>query len=160
MTSVPDWVEFPRPDPGVVVAMVRAVAASGDSGEFGDGVEVVIEAPEPGWLAGLFGDHRPDQARIVVTGAGGRTGYPYSVQLVTDHGGRAARRLPRLPGWATSDCAGMAFLMQKGGRHDPPDWAGLVGGAVAALSTLLPERGDERWRAGIDRLIDRGAGQR
>jgi hypothetical protein len=152
-----DWVEFRRSDAGAVIGMVRAVAEAADPGEYGQGVEVVIEAPRPGWLAGLFGDHEPDRARIVVTRAGGGARYPFSVQLVTDHGGNAARRLPRTSGWATSNSAGMAFLMQKGRPTDPPDWGGLVGGALAALSALRPDAGDDGWRVRVDRAIERSA---
>src|SRR5882757_1118669 len=114
MSVVPEWIEFARGDADVVIAMVRAVARAADPGEFGDGVEVVVEAPKPGFFAGLFGDHEPDQARIVVTKTGGQVRYPFCVQLVTDHGGRAAHRLPRLRGWAVSESAGLAFLVQKG----------------------------------------------
>lgn len=150
-----DWVEFGRRDAYVVVAMVRAVAETADPGEYGDGVEVVIEAPGRGRLAGLFGDHEPDQARIVVTGAGGEVGYPFSIQLVTDDGAKAAQRLPRATGWTRSNCAGLAFLMRKGGPDDAPDWFGLVRGALGALSTLRPDAGDDGWKARVDRTIDR-----
>jgi hypothetical protein len=150
-----DWVEFTRSDASAVIAMVREVARAADPGEHGDGVEVVIEAPRPGVVERLFGDHTPDQARIVVSRRGGEVRYPYNVQLVTDHGADAAHRVPRLRGWAASNSAGMAFLVQKGRRADPPDWAGLVGGAVAALSALRPEAGDRGWRAALDRAIDR-----
>jgi hypothetical protein len=152
---VPDWVEFRRSDAGAVVGMVRAVAEAADPGEYGDGVEVVIEAPRPGWLAGLFGDHLPDQARIVVTRPGGEVRYPFSVQLVTDRGGDAVRRLPRATGWVLSNSAGLAFLVRKGGEHDAPDWGGLVAGALNALCLLRPDAGDEHWQVGIDRAIRR-----
>jgi hypothetical protein len=152
---VPDWVELRRSDVSAVVGMVRSVAEAADPGEHGEGVEVVIEAPRPGWLAGLFGDHRPDQARIVVTRPGGEVRYPFSVQLVTDHGGNAAHRVPRTAGWVASNCAGRAFLMQKGAEAGAPDWADLVRGALDALSALRPDAGDEHWRVGIDRAIAR-----
>jgi hypothetical protein len=153
-----DWVEFGRSDASAVIAMVRSVARAADPGEHGDGVEVVIEAPRPGLLDRLFGDHKPDQARIVVSRPGGEVRYPYNVQLVTDHGADAAHRVPRLRGWAASNSAGLAFLVQKGRSVDPPDWAGLVGGAVAALSALRPDAGDRGWKAAVDRAIRRAAG--
>ena len=80
--------------------------------------------------------------------------YPFHIHLVTDHGGAAARRLPRLPGWVVSNSNGLAFLIQKG-NGDRWDWAALVGGAVAALSTLRPDADDDGWRAGVDRAVRR-----
>ncbi|GAA5184481.1 hypothetical protein GCM10023322_26060 [Rugosimonospora acidiphila] len=153
--TVADWVEFRRSEAYAVVAAVRAVAEAADPGEYGDGVEVVVEAPPPGWLRGIFGDHEPDQARIVVTRPDGESRYPFSVQLVTDHGEEAARRLPATSGWTRSSCAGLAFLMQKGGPDDPPDWPGLVHGALHALAALRPDAGDEGWRVRTDRAIRR-----
>jgi hypothetical protein len=150
-----DWVGFRRSDASAVIAIVRDVAQAADPGEHGDGVEVVIEAPRPGLVQRLFGDHAPDQARIVVSRPGGEVRYPYNVQLVTDHGADAAHRVPRVHGWAASNSAGLAFLVQKGSLADPPDWAGLVGGAVAALSALRPEAGDRGWRAAVDRSVSR-----
>jgi hypothetical protein len=94
----------------------------------------------------------------VVSRPGGEVRYPYNVQLVTDHGADAAHRVPRLRGWAASNSAGLAFLVQKGRSVDPPDWAGLVGGAVAALSALRPDAGDRGWKAAVDRAIMRAAG--
>jgi hypothetical protein len=49
----------------------------------------------------------------------------------------------------------MAFLMQKGRPDQRYEWATLVGGAIAALSTLRSDASDDGWRAMIDR-----AGQR
>ncbi len=160
MGVVPGWVAFQRSDASIVIEMVREVAASRDPGEHGEGVEVVIEAPRPSFFRWLVGDHEPDQARIAVTKAGGLVRYPFHIQLITDHGGNAAHRLPRLPGWATSNTAGMAFLMRKGepgyqARHQRYDWATLVGGAVAAMSVLRPDADDAGWRAMIDRAIRR-----
>ena len=155
MSPMPDWLEFHRRGPDAVIALVRAAALAADPGEYGDGVEVVVEAPRPGWFGGLFTDRRPDLARIVVTRSAGAVRYPFSVQLVTDHGADAAHRLPRLRGWATSNSAGLAFLIQKGRPHDAPNWAGLVGGAIVALSTLRPDAGDDGWRATLDRTINR-----
>jgi hypothetical protein len=174
--SVADWVEFGRSDAGLVIAMVRAVAQAADPGLHGEGVEVVIEAPKPGWFVGLLGDHEPDRARIAVTRAGGEVRYPFHVQLVTDHGGDAAHRVPRVAGWASSNSAGRAYLMCKerpeigwpeadrGAGSEPAggsepgagfDWAGLVAGAVGALSALRPDAADTGWRAGVDRAIRR-----
>jgi hypothetical protein len=153
-----DWVEFRRSDASAVIAMVGDVARAADPGEHGDGVEVVIQAPRPGFLERLFGDHTPDQARILVSRPGGEVRYPYNVQLVTDHGPDAAHRVPKVRGWASSNSAGLALLVQKGRRADPPDWAGLVGGAVAALSALRPEVGDRGWKAAVDRSVNRAAG--
>ncbi len=162
---MPEWVEFDRTDAGIVIEMVRRVALSGDPGAYGEGVEVVIEVPrgqrrrsrsvaEPrtpdaslrGFFAGLFHDDPPEQARIAVTRTGGEVRYPFHVQLVTPHGGDAARRVPALPGWARSNSAGLAFLMQKGRTGDRYEWAGLVGGAVAALHALASPP-DTGWRA-------------
>lgn len=160
----PGWIEFHRADAGVVIEAVRAIAESRDPGLHGFGVEVVIEPPRPGWLAGLFGGRdASDQARIVVTKAGGVVGYPFHVQLVTEHGAEAARRVPHLPGWAASRSAGLAFLMLKAepanGRTATVttgfDFAGLVGGAVLALEALRGEVPDGLWRARVDRAIRR-----
>jgi hypothetical protein len=148
-------VEFRRSDATVVVELVRRVAETGDPGQHGDGVEVVIEAPRRGWLGRLVDDGLPEQARIAVTKFGGAVRYPFHVQLVTDHGGTAARRLPRVPGWAVSNSDGLAFLIQKGRGGDRYDWAALVGGAFAALSALRPDAGDDGWRAGVDRAVRR-----
>jgi hypothetical protein len=148
-------VEFRRSDASAVIEMVRTVAQAGDPGEHGHGVEVVIEAPMPGGLASLFGHHEPDQARIAVTRVGGEVRYPFHVQLVTRHRGGAAHRVPHVPGWATSNSAGAAFLMQKGRPEQRYEWAGLVGGAVAALSVLRSDASDDGWRAMIDRAVHR-----
>ncbi len=163
-----EWITFRRSDAGAVIEAVRAIADAADPGLHGYGVEVVIEPPRPGWLAGLFGGRDAgDQARIVVTKAGGEVSYPFHVQLVSEHGAGAAHRVPRLPGWAASRCAGLAFVMLKGipevsagvVRYAPIrryDWAGLVGGAMAALVALrdgVPADGE--WRARVDRAIRR-----
>jgi len=147
-------VEFRRSDAALVIDLVRAVAETGDPGVHGDGVEVVIEAPRRGWFGRLLDDGVPEQARIAVTKFGGAVRYPFHVHLVTDDGGSATRRLPRLPGWAVSNSNGLAFLILKGGG-ERYDWAALVGGAVAALSALRPDADEEGWRAGIDRDIHR-----
>jgi hypothetical protein len=146
------WVEFRRSDPAVAVEMVREVARVGDPGEHGHGVEVVIEAPRPRLLADIFGAE-PAAARIAVTKAGGEVAYPFHIQLLSDQGGRAGRRLPARPGWAVSNSAGMAFLMQKGRPGDPFDWPALVVGAVDALTVLRKDADDDGWRAAVDRGI-------
>jgi hypothetical protein len=153
--GVAEWMEFRRSDAAAVIDLVRAVAEATDPGEHGDGVEVVIEAPRKGWFGRLADDGLPEQARIGVTKFGGAVRYPFHVHLVTDRGGAAARRLPRQRGWAVSNSNGLAFLIQKGGSGDRPDWAALVSGAVAALSALRPDADDEGWRAGIDRAVRR-----
>jgi hypothetical protein len=147
-------VAFRRADASAVIDMVRAVAEARDAGEYGDGVEVVITAPRLGWFGRLFRDRTPDLARIVVTKAGGAVGYPFDVQIVSQYGGRAAHLVDAAPGWATSDSAGLAFLVQKGRPGARPDWGGLVAGAVAGLSALhkLPDKG---WRARVDRAVRR-----
>lgn len=152
-TAVPTWVEFDRSAPEAVVALVRLVATTADAGAHGDGVEVVVEAPKPRLLADILGAE-PAAARIAVTGPGGRVGYPFHIELISDRGGRAARVLRAPYGWATSDSAGRAFLMQKG-RGSSYDWAGLVTGALWALSALRPDARDEGWRAAIDREVRR-----
>jgi hypothetical protein len=152
---VPDWVGFKRSDADVVIAMIRTVAESADPGEYGDGVEVVVQAPKPGWFAGFFGDHEPDQARIAITKRAGEVRYPFSVQLITDHGAEAAHKVPHLSGWAASNSAGLAFLVQKGRSGDRYDWASLAGGAVAALSALRPDADDAGWQVTVDRAVDR-----
>ena len=150
------WVDFRRADAGTVVALVRAVAGAGDPGEHGHGVEVVVEAPPLRWLARLFDrDGRPDQARIAVTKNGGVVAYPFDIRLVTGDGGRAARRVPVTPGWARSDSAGEAFVIQKGRPGDPYAWDELVAGAVAALCALRRKAPDAGWRARVDRAIRR-----
>jgi hypothetical protein len=148
-------VEFRRSDATEVIDLVRAVARDADPGEHGDGVEVVIEAPRRNWFGRLRDDGLPEQARIGVTKAGGVVRYPFHIHLVTNHGGEAARRVPRLSGWATSNSAGLAFLVQKGRSGDRLDWPSLVGGAVAALSALRPDAGELGWRAVIDRSVRR-----
>ncbi len=155
MESTAGWVAFRRSDATAVIGLVRAVAEAADPGEHGDGVEVVVETPRLGLLAGLFRDRVPDQARVVVTRAGGVVGYPFSIQVVSEHGGRAARLVPARPGWATSDSAGLAFVVQKGRPGTRYDWGGLVGGAVAALCALQGDLPDEGWRAMVDRAVQR-----
>jgi hypothetical protein len=155
MGGVPEWVRFDRTDVSAVVALVQAVAEAGDAGEHGDGVEVVIEVPRKGWFRRLFDDGQPEQARIGVTKPGGEVRYPFHVHLVTDHGGRAARRLPRTPGWAASNSAGEAFWMQKGRAGTEPDWPALVTGALGALAVLRSDARNRGWRAMVDRAVQR-----
>jgi hypothetical protein len=154
-----DWVEFSRSDATEVIELVRRVAQAADPGEHGEGVEVVIETPRRGFFAGLFDGHplddnRPEQARIAVTKPGGEVRYPFHINLVTPDAGAASKRLPAVRGWARSNSAGLAFLVQKGRMGDRYDWPGLVGGAVAAL-TILANPPESGWRATIDRAIRR-----
>ncbi len=153
----PGWVGFRRADASAVIDMVRAVAEARDPGAFGDGVEVVIEAPRRGWLARLFDrDGLPDQARIIVTKHGGEVGYPFDIQLLTDSGGRAARQVPVRRGWARSNSAGIAYLIQKGRPGAAYSWGDLVGGAIAALCALRDKHPEKGWRATVDRSVRRG----
>src|SRR5918992_2547846 len=92
-----DWVTFDRRDPAAVVELVRSVAATADPGEYGDGVEVVVEAPAPSFLRDIFGAE-PASAHIAVTKPGGEVGYPFHVRLVSDQGGHAGRLAPRRGG--------------------------------------------------------------
>jgi hypothetical protein len=151
---VETWSAFRRSDPGRVVDLVRAVAEARDPGLHGHGVEVVLEAPRKTWWQALFNrDDTLAQARIVVTRAGGSVGYPFDVRLVTGFGANAAHRLGARPGWAVSNSAGMAFLIQKGGPGTGPDYTALVTGAVSALAALREDPKDAGWRARIDRSI-------
>jgi hypothetical protein len=149
-----EWVIFDRREPSVVVELIRGVAATGDPGEYGDGVEVVLEAPAPSFLRDIFGAE-PASAHIAVTKPGGEVGYPFNVRLVSDQGGDAGHRAPRRAGWAVSNSAGLAFLMQKGASGAPPDWPDLVEGAIAALAALRTDAGDPGWRAAVDRSVFR-----
>jgi len=163
--SAGGWVQFRRSDPAAVVNMVRAVAGAADPGEHGDGVEVVICAPQLGFWARLFRDRTPDQARVVVTAAGGEVTYPFSVQLVTDEGRtvgalarlrarRKVRKIPARSGWARSNSAGLSFLVQKG-WSDVYEWGDLVDGAISAISALTRKLPDAGWRATVDRAVKR-----
>lgn len=154
MVSGVDWVIFDRRDPSVVVELIRGVAATSDPGEYGDGVEVVLEAPAPSFLRDIFGAE-PASAHIAVTKPGGEVGYPFHVRLVSDQGGDAGRRAPRRDGWAISNSAGLAFLMQKGAAGAAYDWADLVDGAIAALTALRTDAPDRGWRAAVDRSVFR-----
>jgi hypothetical protein len=149
------WIGFSSGDPAVVVALVRTVAARHDPGEHGDGAEVVIETPRPGWFGRRVLRRGRAQARLVVTTAGGAVGYPFEVQLVSEHGGRAARLVGAGPGWAVSNSAGLAFLIQKGADSAGFDFAGLVATAVGALRRLRPMADNAGWRAMVDRGIAR-----
>jgi len=151
-----EWVVFDRRDPSVVVELISGVAATGDPGEYGDGVEVVVEPPAPSFLRDIFGAE-PASAHIAVTKPGGAVGYPFDVRLVSDQGGDAGRRAPRRGGWAISNSAGLAFLMQKGAVGAPPDWVDLVDGALAALTALRTDADDPGWRVAVDRGVSRAA---
>lgn len=132
------------------------MAAARDPGLHGHGVEVVVEAPRKKWWQALFNeDEELAQARIVVTRAGGAVRYPFDIQLVTAYGANAAHRVDRRPGWAASNSAGLAFLIQKGGPGARFDWSALVGGAVAALVELRHDVAETGWRVRVDRAIHR-----
>jgi len=150
-----DWVVFRSSDAGTVVDLVRGVADARDAGEHGHGVEVVIEAPRRGWLRALFNaDNTVAQARIVVTREGGAVEYPFDVRLITAHGADAAHKVGYRPGWAASNSAGLAFLVQKSGPAGF-DFGGLVATAVAALRELRRRPLDKGWRARVDRSVRR-----
>jgi hypothetical protein len=154
------WVMFGRSDAGAVIDLVRAVAEARDPGEHGDGVEVVLEAPRKRWWRALLNeDEELAQARIVVTRADGVVGYPFDIQLVTPYGADAAHRVGPRPGWAVSNSAGRAFLIQKGRPGAGFDFGGLVGGAVAALAELRADPEDEGWRARVDRAVHRAGAE-
>jgi hypothetical protein len=164
----PDWTEFTRHDLAHLADVVRDVAASGDRGAHGHGVEVVIESPPlRAWQRWLHW-RRPrerDRASIAVTNSRGIAKYPVHIRLYTTHGGDAGRKVDRRPGWTTSNTAGQAILMMKaraathgaavGLGTDPLDADELATGTVAALDDLhlfSPLRG---WRFRVDRLVRR-----
>jgi hypothetical protein len=156
----PDWVRFHRRDATPVIELLRTVADARDPGEHGDGVEVVVESPKPGWLADLLGRADYVQARIIVTKSGGEVTYPFDVHLISDRGGGAARRAGRGlvgpgKGWATSDTDGRAYLVRKGGPQDPLDWATLASGTMTALGVLAGRVKDNGWRVRVDRAVRR-----
>ena len=150
------WLPFRRSRPDRVLDLVRRVAAARDAGEHGQGVEVVVEAPRTKWWRALFNrDDTVAQARIVVTRAGGEVRYPFDIQLVTAYGGNAAHRLGTRPGWAMSNSAGMAFVIQKGTHRTEFDFEELTTGAVAALAKLRKKPQERGWRVRIDRNVRR-----
>ena len=154
MSAVDTWLAFRRSDARSVIDLVRAVADSRDPGEHGHGVEVVLEAPRKTWWRALFNrDDTLAQARIVVTRAGGEVSYPFDIQLVTGYGADAAHRVGARPGWAVSNSAGLAFLIQKGRPGARFDFGGLVGAAVAALVELRDDAPDRGWRVRVDREV-------
>ena len=156
MSAVETWLPFRRSDASAVVDLVRAVAEARDPGEHGHGVEVVLEAPRKKWWQALLNsDDKLAQARIVVTRAGGEVRYPFDIQLVTNYGGNAAHRVGARPGWAVSNSAGLAFLIQKGRPDARFDFGGLVGVAVAALVELRNDAPDLGWRVRVDRAVRR-----
>jgi hypothetical protein len=158
MSAVETWVPFRRSRPDRVVDLVRHVADARDPGEHGHGVEVVLEAPRTKWWKALFNrDDTLAQARIVVTREGGEVRYPFDIQLVTAYGANAAHRLGTRPGWAMSNSAGMAFVIQKGTHRAAGDFdfAELTAGAVAALARLRRKPQERGWRARVDRDVRR-----
>jgi hypothetical protein len=171
------WSSFRRRDLTSVIAIVRDLAVTGDTGAHGHGVEIVLESPRRHWWRRAFDRAPRDQARIAVTGESGIAGYPINVRLVTGFGPKAAHKIERRDGWATSvtsmtlaqsDAAsalvqhhphqtGEAILVLKRGTapiFDPADAAAeVVAGTVAALAdlhVLSPNRG---WRVRIDRDV-------
>ena len=143
-----------------MVELLRGAADVRDSGAYGDGVEVVVESPRPGWWADLFGRADHVQARIIVTKVGGDVSYPFDVHLIADGGGRAAHRAGRGlvgpgRGWATSVTAGEAFLVRKGRPDEPPDWLTLAAGTLAAMKTLAGRVPDRGWKVRVDRALQR-----
>jgi len=149
-------VPFRRSRPDQVADLVRRVAAARDPGEHGEGVEVVVEAPRTAWWRALFDrDDTLAQARIVVTRAGGEVRYPFDIRLVTAYGAGAAHRLGTRPGWAVSNSAGMAFVIQKGTHRTGFDFDELAAGAVAALVKLRRRPRERGWRARVDRSVTR-----
>lgn len=156
MVAVEQWVPFRRSRPERVVELVRRVAEACDPGEHGHGVEVVVEAPRKRWWQALFNrDDTLAQARIVVTREGGEVRYPFDIQLVTAYGGNAAHRLGTRPGWAVSNSAGLAFVIQKGTGRAAFDFEELTAGAVAALAKLRRKPQERGWRARVDRSVRR-----
>ncbi|MEV8515497.1 hypothetical protein [Dactylosporangium sp. NPDC051484] len=150
------WVAFRLSRQGRVVDLVRRVAEARDPGEHGHGVEVVVEAPRKKWWQALFNrDDTLAQARIVVTREGGEVRYPFDIQLVTAYGANAAHRLGTRQGWAVSNSAGMAFVIQKGTHRTGFEFEELTAGAVAALVKLRRKPQERGWRARIDRSVKR-----
>ncbi|GAA3271615.1 hypothetical protein Dvina_45370 [Dactylosporangium vinaceum] len=150
------WLPFRRSRPDRVLDLVRRVAEARDPGEHGDGVEVVLEAPRTKWWRALFDrDDTLAQARIVVTRAGGEVRYPFDIQLVTAYGAGAAHRLGTRPGWAVSNSAGLAFVIQKGTHRTAFDFEELTMGAIAALAKLRRKPQERGWRVRIDRNVKR-----
>lgn len=170
-----DWSAFRRHDLTALIAAVRAVAASGDPGAHGHGVEIVVESPALPWWQRLR-DRRPrDSARIAVTGEAGSAGYPIHVRLVTGIGSGAARRVDRRDRWATSvtrmappegkhltathpDGAEAILMLKRGAM---PGWviddaaAEVAAGTVAALDDLHPFSPKRGWRFIVDRDVRR-----
>lgn len=161
------WTDFTRHDLARLVDEVRNVAVSGDRGEHGHGVEVLVESPPLHAWQRWF-RRRPrerDRAAIAVTNGRGVAKYPVHIRLYTTHGADAARKVDRRPGWATSNTVGQAILMMKaraathgaaaGLGTDPLDADELATGTVAALDDLhlfSPKKG---WRFRVDRLVTR-----
>src|SRR5215471_12372595 len=108
-----NWTTFTRRDQDALVAEVRRVAASGDRGKHGHGVEVVVESPPLRWWERRRQARTRDHARIAVTDGQGRSGYPVHIRLNTTHGADAVRKIDRRAGWATSNTRGEAILMMK-----------------------------------------------
>jgi hypothetical protein len=154
------WTTFTRTDLHALTEALRRVAASGDGGAYGFGVEVVVESPAARtweWSPARRGQvHDPDRAHIAVTDRHGRCGYPVHVRLYTARGPGAGRHLDRRSGWATSNTAGQAILMMKAapaaGGYDVVE---LAIGTVNALADLQSHEPVGDWRFRIDRAVIR-----
>lgn len=154
------WTTFTRTDLSALIEALRRVAASGDGGAYGFGVEVVVESPTARpweWSPARWGQrHDPDRAHIAVTDRLGRCGYPVHVRLYTARGAEAGRHVDRRSGWATSNTAGQAILMMKAaaaaGGYDAVE---LATGTVNALADLRRHEPVGDWRFRIDRAVIR-----
>jgi hypothetical protein len=153
----PTWTPFDRRDLTSVVEAVRALAASGDVGLHGCGIELIIESPPLHWWQWRLRSIRRDQARIAVTDGQGHAGYPVHVRLDTTHGAGAARNIERRPGWVTSNSNGQAVIMMKqaAGRNRTYDAYELVTGAVTALADLHVRSSKRGWRYRVQRAVAR-----
>lgn len=154
------WTTFHRPDLRALIEVVQRIAASGDPGAFGCGVEIVVESPTlPRWehlLARPGHHHDRDGAHIAVTDGQGRSGYPVHIRLYTTHGPAAGRHLDRRPGWATSDTVGQAILMMKARAATCGyDAVELATGTVNALADLHGRDPIGGWRFRVERTVVR-----
>jgi hypothetical protein len=153
------WTTFARADLRGLVETLLRVAASGDGGAFGFGIEVVVESPTPSWelSPARWGPrHDPDRAHIALTDGHGRCGYPVHVRLFTRRGPQAGRHIDRRPGWATSNTAGQAILMMKAATAaDGYDAVELATGTVNALADLQRRERAGEWRFRVERAVIR-----
>jgi hypothetical protein len=149
------WTTFTRHDLTAVTDEVRRIAASGDAGQHGHGVEVVVESPPLRWWERRRQSRTRDHARIAVTDGQGRSGYPVHIRLFTTAGAAAVRKIDRRAGWATSNTRGEAILMMKAraATDGGYDAAELVTGTVAALDDLHLRNPKRGWRFRVDRGV-------